>query len=147
MLLSSLKKLWERWIYQMAIRKIYTGRGKRGALRWNGFILPAQVANQKAEFSYACRLLEPAIQLFRERLSKKSARDNLERYCGLFWVHCSSKKFGRMAREAMDVCLRLLKESNKTRFDSYSVSYRVFIISHLNFRDCPVHNFFPQPFS
>ena len=33
MLLSSLKKLWERWIYQMAIRKIYTGRGKRGALR------------------------------------------------------------------------------------------------------------------
>ena len=26
-----------------------------------------------------------------------------------------------MAREAMDVCLRVLKESKKCRFDSYSV--------------------------
>ena len=26
-----------------------------------------------------------------------------------------------MVRQAMDVCLRLLKESNKSRFDSYSV--------------------------
>ena len=26
-----------------------------------------------------------------------------------------------MAREAMDVCLRVLKESNKSRFDSYRV--------------------------
>ena len=50
----------------------------------------------------------------------KSARDNPERYCGRFWVHCSSKKFERMAQEAMDVCLCVLKESNKGRFDSYS---------------------------
>ena len=55
-------------------------------------------------------------------LHKKSARDNLERYCGWFLVHCFSKKFQRMAREAMDVCLRGLKESNKRRFDSYSVN-------------------------
>ena len=35
----------------------------------------------------------------------KSARDNAERYCRWFWVHCSSKKSARMAREAMDLCL------------------------------------------
>jgi len=51
----------------------------------------------------------------------KSARDNSERYCGWFYVHSSSKKFERIAREAMDVCLRALKESNKSRFNSYSV--------------------------
>ena len=66
----------------------------------------------------------------------KSARDNLERYCGWFWVHCFSKKFERMAREAMDVCLRVLKESNKSRFDSYSVRKSALIISHIAFRDC-----------
>ena len=43
----------------------------------------------------------------------KSARDNPEWYCGWFLVHCSSKKFERMAREVMDVCLRVLKESKK----------------------------------
>ena len=37
---------------------------------------------------------------------------------GGFEVHCSSKKFKKMTREAMDVCLRVLKESNKCRFDS-----------------------------
>ena len=42
----------------------------------------------------------------------KSERDNAERYCGWFWVHFSSKKFARMAREAVDVCLQLLKERN-----------------------------------
>ena len=47
----------------------------------------------------------------------KSACDNPERYCGWFWVCCSSKKFERMVREgpreAMDVCLRMLKEAWK----------------------------------
>ena len=46
-----------------------------------------------------------------------------------------------MTREAMDVCLRVLKESNKSRFDSYSVRKSVLIISHITFRDCPVHSF------
>ena len=41
----------------------------------------------------------------------------------------------------MDVCLRVLKESNKSRFDSYSVGNRVLIISHITFRDCRVHSF------
>ena len=71
----------------------------------------------------------------------KSARDNPERYCGWFWVRCSSKKFEMMAQEAVDVCLRVLKESNKRRFDSYSVRNRVLVISHITFRDCRVHIF------
>ena len=45
-----------------------------------------------------------------------------------------------MAGEAMDVCLRALKESNKSRFDSYSVRKSALIISHITFRDCRVHS-------
>ena len=39
----------------------------------------------------------------------------------------------------MDVCLPVLKESNKSRFDSYSVRKSELIISHITFRDCRVH--------
>ena len=46
-----------------------------------------------------------------------------------------------MAREAMDVCLRVLNESNKSRFDSYSIRNSVLSISHITFRDCRVHSF------
>ena len=46
-----------------------------------------------------------------------------------------------MAQEAMDVCLCVLKESNKRRFDSYRVRNSVLIISHITFRDCGVHIF------
>ena len=41
----------------------------------------------------------------------------------------------------MDVCLRVLKESNKSRFDSYSIRNSVLIISHITFRNCRVHIF------
>ena len=75
----------------------------------------------------------------------KSARDNPERYCGWFWVNCSSKKFERLSLKAMDECLRVLKESNKTRFDSYSVRNTVLITSHITFRDCRAH-IFPTTF-
>ena len=75
----------------------------------------------------------------------KSARDNPERYCGWFWVHCFSKKFERMAREAMDICLWVLKESNKSWFDNYSVMNSVLNISHITSRDCRVH-IFPTTF-
>ena len=71
----------------------------------------------------------------------KSARDNPERYCGWFWVHCCSKKFERMVREATHSCLQVLKESNKSRFDGYCVRSSVFITSNVTFRDCRVHNF------
>ena len=46
----------------------------------------------------------------------------------------------------MDVCLRVLKESNRSRFDSYSVRISVLIISHITFRDCRV-NFFSDNLS
>ena len=41
----------------------------------------------------------------------------------------------------MDICLRVLKESNKSRFDSYSVRNSVLIMSHITFRDSRVHIF------
>ena len=44
-----------------------------------------------------------------------------------------------MALEAIDVCLRVLKESNNRGFDSYCVRNSVLIISHITFRDCRVH--------
>ena len=34
------------------------------------------------------------------------------------------------------VCFRVLKESNKSRFDSYSVRNSVMITSHISLRDC-----------
>ena len=81
------------------------------------------------------------MQLFRKRLSEKSVRENPERDCGWFCVHRSSKKLERMARETMDIRLQVLKESNKSRFDSYSVRNGVLTISHNAFRDCRVHIF------
>ena len=50
----------------------------------------------------------------------RSARDNPERDCGWSCLPCSPKKFERMAREATDICSRVLMESNKSKFDSYS---------------------------
>ena len=39
------------------------------------------------------------------------------------------------------VCECMLKESNKSRFDSYSVRNSVLNMSHITFRDCRVHIF------
>ena len=77
------------------------------------------------------------------KVVEKSVRDNPERYCGWFWVHCSSMIFEKNGTrdKARDVCLRVLKGSNKSRFDSYSVRNSVLIISHITFRDCRAHIF------
>ena len=56
------------------------------------------------------------------KVSRKSVRDNRERYCGWYLFHCSLKKFERMARKAIDECLRMLKESNNGGFDTATVS-------------------------
>ena len=80
------------------------------------------------------------IQLFRERLSEK-VHATIPKVSWVVLVHCFSKKFQTMAREAMDVCFLVLKESNKSRFDSYSVRNSVLIISHITFLDCRVHSF------
>ena len=79
------------------------------------------------------------IQQFRETFSEKVHATIAK---GIivdgFWVHCSSEKFERMAREAMEVRLRMINESNKSigSTANYSVRDRVLIISHFTFRDC-----------
>ena len=77
----------------------------------------------------------------------KNARDNPERYCGWFWVLCSSKKFEKMARKTKDICLRVLKESNKSMFDSYSRQEQC--IDHIPYYLLGLSraHFFRQPFS
>ena len=86
--------------------------------------------------SYIARM--SCVQLLRERLLEKSTRRSRK----LLWVVLSSlfsKKLERVARETMDVCLRVLKESKIIKFDIYSVRNSVLIISHTTFRDCRVH--------
>ena len=46
-----------------------------------------------------------------------------------------------LARKAMEICLQVLKESNKSRFESYSARNSILIISHIAFRGCRMHNF------
>ena len=47
-----------------------------------------------------------------------------------------------MPRQAMGhMRLRGLKDSNKSRFDSYNVRNSVLSLSHITFRDCRVHIF------
>ena len=64
-----------------------------------------------------------SILLFRERLSEKVHATIPKGIVGGFLkVLCSSKKFERMAGEAMGVCLRVLKESNKSVGSTATVS-------------------------
>ena len=41
----------------------------------------------------------------------------------------------------MDMCLRVLKAKQQTRFDSYGVRNSELVVSHINisFRDCRMH--------
>ena len=69
----------------------------------------------------------------------------------VLWVVLSSlffKKFERTARsrEAIDVSLRMLKESINRRFDSCIVRNSVLIISHITFRNCRACRFLPITF-
>ena len=101
------------------------------------------------EYSYALKNTLAKFKLnsksytavFRERFSEKAHATIPKGIVDGFKVHCSSKNFERMARQAIDLCLRVLKESNKSRFDSYSVRNSVMIIYHIAFRDCRVHIF------
>ena len=64
---------------------------------------------------------------------------------GSFEFTVLQKKIERLAQEAMDVCLWVLEESNKSRFYSYSLRNSVLIISHITFRDCRLR-IFPTTF-
>ena len=109
-------------------------------ISFHGQIVPSQITLINSQFVPKKSQFVPHTAISRKVVGK-SARDNPERYCGWFLVHCFSKKFQIMAREAMDVCLRVLKKSNKSRFDSYTVRNSVLIISHITFRDRRVHSF------
>ena len=77
----------------------------------------------------------------------KNTRDNPERYCGCFWVHCFSKKFQRMAREAVDVCLRVVKKSSKSSV--WQLQCQEKCIDHIPYYLSGLSRaqFFRQPFS
>ena len=61
------------------------------------------------------------IQLFREGSSEKVHATIAIGIVGGFEL----TKFERIAQEAMDICLLVLKESNKSRFDSHSVRKKI----------------------
>ena len=67
---------------------------------------------------------------------------------GVEFAKHSSKKFERMAREAIDICLPVLKESNKSRFNNYC-SHQEQCIDHIPYYLFRIVTctFFGQPFS
>ena len=71
------------------------------------------------------------MQLFRERLSDNKMHATTSK--GVVLSSRFSKKFERMAGEAVDIYLRVLKESRN--------SYSVRNISYITFRDCRVRIF------
>ena len=84
---------------------------------------------------------------FEKGCRKKCTRQSRK----VLWVVLSSlffkKNWKNGTREPMDVCLRVLEESNKSRFDSYSVtnsdwSYPILHLSRLSRA-----YYFGQPFS
>ena len=58
------------------------------------------------------------IQLFRERLSEKVHPTIPKGLVGGFEFTFLHRNLTELARKAMKMCLRVLKESNKSRFDS-----------------------------
>ena len=72
---------------------------------------------------------------FEKGCRKKCTRQSWK----VLWVVLSSLFFKEIWKDKL--CLRMLKESNKSRFHSYSVRNSVLIISHIAFRDCREHNF------
>ena len=86
-----------------------------------------------------------AYSYFEKGCRKKCTRQSRK----VLWVILRSLFFkesqDRMAGEAMDLCLRVLKESNKSGFDSCKGGNIVLIIFHITFRDCRVHIFSDNP--
>ena len=74
----------------------------------------------------------PYLQLFREKLSGKVHATILKGIMGGFEFPFFQRNLKELVREAMEMCLPELKESNKNRFDSYSVRNSVLSISHIS---------------
>ena len=60
------------------------------------------------------------LQLFRERLSEKVHATIPKGIVGGFEFTVLQRNLKELARKAMEMCLRVLTESDKSRFDSYS---------------------------
>ena len=106
-----------------------------------GFKRPRCIVSLDKELYSTLSLFTHVYTAILRKVVGNSAQDNPKRYCGWFSVLSTSKKFERMAREAMDTCLRVLKERNKSKFESYSVRNSELIVSHITFRDCRMHIF------
>ena len=80
---------------------------------------------------------------FEKGCPKKCTRQSRK----VLWVVLSSplitvqKNLKEWHERPRTVCLQVLKKSNKSRFDSYSVRNSVMITSHISLRDCRVHIF------
>ena len=87
------------------------------------------------------------IQLFRERLSEKVHATIPKGIVGGFVSPVLQRNLKELARKAMKMCLRVLKESNKSRFDSYS--RQELCIDHIPYclSGLSRAHFFRQPFS
>ena len=87
------------------------------------------------------------IQLFRERLSGKVHATILKGIVGGFEFSFFQRNLKELARKAMEMCLRVAKESNESRFDSYSRQEQC--IDHIPhyLSGLSRAHFFPQPFS
>ena len=66
------------------------------------------------------KICSVVIQLFRERLSEKVHATIPKGIVGGFEFSVLQRNLKELSRKAMDVCFRVLKENNKSRFDSYS---------------------------
>ena len=88
-----------------------------------------------------------SIQLFRERLSEKVHATISKGIVGAFEFTVLQRNLKELARKAMEMCLRVLKESNKSRFDSYSPQEQC--IDHIPYYLSGLSraHYFRQPFS
>ena len=66
------------------------------------------------------KICSVVIQLFRERLSEKVHATIPKGIVGGFEFSVLQRNLKELARKAMKMFFRVLKESNKSRFDSYS---------------------------
>ena len=83
------------------------------------------------------------IQLFRERLLFEVHATTPEGIVGGFEFIVFQINLKEWQERPWTLSLQMLKERNKSRFDSYSVRNSVLSISHISFPDCRVHiNFF-----
>ena len=67
-----------------------------------------------------CSYMYIVIQLFQETLSEKVHATIQKGIVGGFEFTVLQRNLKKLARKAMKMCLRVLTESNKSRFNSYS---------------------------